>query len=128
MDVLGILGLIIAPVSSVVSWIFGTRSRRNTVYQELLATIKTLSEQNTAYNAKIVELQNENIEVHAAYNTKIAELQNEIFEVRKENAELKAGNAELKAGQEELTRQMQELKKENQELKELMTKNNNSKK
>lgn len=97
MDVVGIIGLIIAPVSSVISWIFGTRSRRNTVYQELLTTIKTLSEQNAAYSQKIVDLQNE------------------VIEVRRENAE-------LKAGQEELTREIQELKKENQELKTIITK------
>lgn len=97
MDVLGIIGLITTPVAGVASWIAGTRSRRNSVYQELLKTIETLSEQNAGYNAKIVELQNE------------------IIEVRKENAQ-------LKTGQEEMTRELQELRAENKELKELVTK------
>lgn len=98
MDILGITGLILTPITGVVSWLAGTRSRRNSVYQELLATIKTLTEQNSELQAKVVLLQDE------------------VIEVRKENAELKAGQAAM-------TRQMDELKAENKELKELVTKN-----
>ena len=97
MDILSLIGIIIAPVTGVVSWLAGTRSRKNSVYQEMLATIHTLTEQNTAYNLNIIKLQDE------------------IIEVRRENAE-------LKAGQEEMTRQMQELKQENIELKQIITK------
>jgi len=98
MDILAIIGLILTPITGVVSWLAGTRSRRNSVYQELLATIKTLTEQNSELQAKVVQLQDE------------------VIEVRKENAE-------LKAGQTAMTRQMDELKAENKELKELVTKN-----
>ncbi len=98
MDILGIIGLILTPITGVASWIAGTRSRRNSIYQELMRTIQTLTEQNAHYNQNIVLLQNE------------------VIEVRRENAE-------LKAGQEVMTRQMEELKAENKELKELVTKN-----
>lgn len=98
MDILAIIGLILTPLTSVVSWLAGTRSRRNSVYQELLSTIKTLTEQNSELQEKVVNLQDE------------------VIEVRKENAE-------LKAGQTAMTRQMDELKTENKELKELLTKN-----
>lgn len=91
-------GYIFSAVTGIVSWLAGTRSRRNSVYQELLNTIKTLTEQNS-------ELQ-----------TKVVQLQDEVIEVRKENAE-------LKAGQTAMTRQIDELKAENKELKELVTKN-----
>lgn len=98
MDILAIIGLILTPLTGIVSWLAGTRSRRNSVYQELLSTIKTLTEQNSELQAKVVQLQDE------------------VIEVRKENAE-------LKAGQTAMTRQMDELKAENKELKELVTKN-----
>lgn len=98
MDILAIIGLILNPITGIVSWLAGTRSRRNSVYQELLSTIKTLTEQNSELQAKVVQLQDE------------------VIEVRKENAE-------LKAGQTAMTRQMDELKAENKELKELVTKN-----
>ena len=98
MEPLHIIELIITPIVGFFSWIAGTRSRRNSVYQELLATIKTLTEQNSELQAKVVTLQDE------------------VIEVRKENAELKAGQAAM-------TRQMDELKAENKELKELLTKN-----
>lgn len=98
MDILAIIGLILTPITGIVSWLAGTRSRRNSVYQELLATIKTLTEQNSDLQVKVVLLQDE------------------VIEVRKENAE-------LKSGQTAMTRQMEELKAENKELKELVTKN-----
>ena len=98
MEPLHIIELIITPIVGFFSWIAGTRSRRNSVYQELLATIKTLTEQNSELQAKVVTLQDE------------------VIEVRKENAELKAGQAAM-------TRQMDELKAENKELKVLVTKN-----
>lgn len=98
MDILAIIGLILTPLTGIVSWLAGTRSRRNSVYQELLETIKTLTEQNSELQSKVVTLQDE------------------VIEVRKENAELKAGQAAM-------TRQMDELKAENKELKELVTKN-----
>ena len=96
--ILAIIGLILTPLTGIVSWLAGTRSRRNSVYQELLATIKTLTEQNSELQAKVVKLQDE------------------VIEVRKENAELKAGQAAM-------TRQMDELTAEKRELKELVTKN-----
>lgn len=98
MDIYAISSIILNPIIAFVSWLVGTRSRRNSVYQELLATIKTLTEQNSELQAKVVLLQDE------------------VIEVRKENAELKAGQAAM-------TRQMDELKSENKELKELVTKN-----
>lgn len=98
MDILAIIGLILTPLTGIVSWLAGTRSRRNSVYQELLETIKTLTEQNSELQSKVVTLQDE------------------VIEVRKENAELKAGQAAM-------TRQMDELKAENKELKVLVTKN-----
>lgn len=98
MDISQIIPWILNVLTGVVSWLAGTRSRRNSIYQELMRTIQTLTEQNAHYNRNIVVLQNE------------------VIEVRRENAE-------LKAGQEIMTRQMEELKAENKELKELVTKN-----
>lgn len=95
MDVFGIIGLILTPITGVVSWLAGTRSRRNSVYQEMLSTIKTLSDQNKELHQDVVRLQDE------------------LIEVRRENAE-------LKAGQEVMTRQMEELKSENAELRAIM--------
>lgn len=94
---LHIIELLMVPVVGFFSWLGGTRSRRNSVYQEMLATIKTLTEQNN--------------ELHDT----VLKLQDDLIEVRRENAE-------LKAGQEKMTRQMQELKAENAELKQLLTK------
>ena len=96
MDVLGIIGLVLTPITGIVSWLAGTRSRRNSVYQEMLATIKTLSDQNN-------ELHND-----------VVSLQDELIKVRRENAE-------LKAGQESMTRKIDELQRENKELKQLLT-------
>ena len=96
MDVLGIIGLVLTPITGIVSWLAGTRSRRNSVYQEMLATIKTLSDQNN-------ELHND-----------VVSLQDELIKVRRENAE-------LKAGQESMTRKIDELQRENKELKALLT-------
>lgn len=97
-DNTALIGYLITPVTALIGWFAGTKSRRNSVYQELLATIKTLTEQNSELQAKVVQLQDE------------------VIEVRKENAELKAGQAAM-------TRQMDELKAENKELKELVTQN-----
>lgn len=97
MDILGIIGIILTPITGVVSWLAGTRSRRNSVYQEMLETIKTLTEQNQSLHETVVRLQSE------------------VVEVRKENAE-------LKAGQEAMTHKINELQRENKELKELLTK------
>ena len=95
---LSIVGLVLTPITGIVSWLAGTRSRRNSVYQELLATIAELTRQNNSLHDTI------------------RNLQNEVVEVRRENAE-------LKAGQEAMTRQIEELKAENRELKILVTKN-----
>ena len=119
MDILAIIGVILNPITAFVSWLAGTRSRRNSVYQELLATIKTLTEQNSELQAKVVQLQDE------------------VIEVRKENAELKAGQSTMTLQMEELKAennnlqskitQLQEevieVRKENAELKELVTQN-----
>lgn len=96
MESYGILSILLNPLIAFVSWLAGTRSRRNSVYQELLNTIKTLTEQNSELQAKVVSLQDE------------------VIEVRKENAELKAGQAAM-------TRQMDELKDENDNLQSKIT-------
>lgn len=75
MDIIGIFGYIVAPVSGAVAWFAGTRSRKNSVYQEMLETIRRLTEQNS-------DLQK-----------KVCQLQDELIEVRRENAELKTGQA-----------------------------------
>lgn len=95
MDTVSLIGLLIAPITGIVSWIAGTRSRRNSIYKELMSTIATLTEQNARYNQSIVELQNE------------------VIEVRRENAE-------LKAGQEVMTMKLSELQKENSELRAIV--------
>ena len=96
MDVLGIIGLVLTPITGIVSWLAGTRSRRNSVYQEMLATLKTLDDQNKELHQDVVRMQDE------------------LIEVRRENAE-------LKAGQEAMTKKMTELQRENKELKALLT-------
>lgn len=90
-------GYIFSAVTGVVSWLAGTRSRKNSIYKELLETIATLTEQNA-------ELQR-----------RVCQLQDELIGVRNENAD-------LKAGQNEMTRQLNVLQQENQELKKLLTK------
>lgn len=95
MDIATLIGYLLNPIIGVVSWIAGTRSRRNSVYQEMLATIKTLTEQNKELHEEVVKLQDE------------------LIEVRRENAELKA---EMKAGQEQMTTKLNELQNENTEL------------
>lgn len=80
-----ISGYIFSLVTGVASWLAGMRSRRNSLYQELLATIQMVSKMNR-------------------------ELQNEVCEVRKENAELKAGQAEMARKMEELKAENKELK------------------
>ena len=99
MDIATLIGYILTPITGVVSWIAGTRSRRNTVYQELMATIATLTQQNSELHETVVRLQDE------------------VVEVRRENAE-------LKAGQETMTRQLSELQKENAELRAIVVRGN----
>ena len=100
MDVLLTLsGYIFSAVTSVVSWMAGTRSRRNSVYQEMLETVKTLTTQNSELQETVVRLQNE------------------VIEVRRENAE-------LKAGQQAMTRQLSELQNENAELRAIVVRGN----
>lgn len=91
-----LIGYLITPLTGLIGWLAGTRSRKNTAIQELLRTIQELSTQNAQYNESIVRLQYE------------------VIEVRRENAE-------LKAGQDEMTRQIIELKSENAELKSIIT-------
>lgn len=83
--IITISGYVFSVVTGVASWLAGIRSRRNSVYQELLATIQMLSKMNR-------------------------ELQEEMSEVRKENAELKAGQAEMSRKMEELKAENKELK------------------
>lgn len=96
MDIVTLIGFILTPITGAVSWLAGTRSRKNAVYQEMLATIKELNTQNQ--------------DLHRT----VCQLQDEIIHVRNENAE-------LKAGQVEMTRQLNELQRENHELKKLLT-------
>ena len=119
MEISQIIPWFLNVLTGIVSWLAGTRSRRNSVYQELLATIQTLTEQNK-------DLQ-----------TRVVQLQDELIEVRRENAELKAGQStmtrqmdELKAENNnlqskitQLQEEVIEVRKENAELKELVTKN-----
>ena len=60
---LHIIELLMVPVVGFFSWLGGTRSRRNSVYQEMLATIKTLTEQNNELHDTVVKLQDDLIEV-----------------------------------------------------------------
>ena len=94
-----ISGYVFSVVTGVASWLAGTRSRKNSIYREMLTTIQNLNTQNQ--------------ELH---NT-IMGLQDEVIEVRKENAELKVGQANM-------TRKIEELKAENTELKALVTARN----
>ena len=96
-DITTIIGYLITPVTALIGWLAGTRSRRNRAIQELLETIRKLSEQNAEYNESIVQLQGE------------------VIEVRKENAQ-------LKANQEIMIKKMDEYERENRNLKELLTK------
>ena len=72
LEITGLASLIVTPVTGVVSWLAGTRSRKNTAIQEMLKTIQELSKQNADLNKNVIELQEE------------------VIEVRRENAELKA--------------------------------------
>lgn len=91
MDWVSLLGIIVAPVAGVISWIAGTRSRRNKAIKELMETIQLLVTRNNECNQRIIELQKE------------------VIEVRKENSE-------LKSGQEQMTRKLSDLQQENADL------------
>lgn len=95
-DITTLIGYLITPITALFGWLAGTRSRKNSVFREMMSTIHDLSRQNAVYNQSIIDLQNE------------------IIEVRRENAE-------LKSGQEEMTKKINELQEENKELKELLT-------
>lgn len=82
--IIALSGYIFSVITGVASWIAGTRSRRNSVYQEMMKTIQELTKQNNDLHQNIIDLQNE------------------VIEVRKENAE-------LKAGQEKMTRKIEDL-------------------
>ena len=98
MDWNTLIGYLINPLTAFVAWVAGTRSRRNTAIRELMGTISTLSEKLGEYQKRIIDLQNE------------------VIEVRRDNAE-------LKEGQERMTAKMNELQRENAELKTIITKN-----
>lgn len=97
MDWTTLIGYLINPLTAFVSWVAGTRSRRNTAIRELMETINELSKQVSEYQARIIDLQKE------------------VLAVRNENAQ-------LKAGQELMTAKMTELQRENAELKQILTK------
>ena len=99
MELTQIIPWLLSVITGAVSWLAGTRSRRNSVYQELMETIKTLTSQNHDLQEQVVRLQDE------------------VIEVRRENAQ-------LKAGQETMTRQLSELQKENSELRAIVTRGN----
>lgn len=95
--ILTLSGYAFSILTGVASWFAGIRSRRNSVYQEMLGTIQTLTKQNSELLGTI------------------AKLQDEVVEVRKENAE-------LKLGQQAMTQKIDMLQAENSELRELVKK------
>lgn len=95
--ILTLSGYAFSILTGVASWFAGIRSRRNSVYKEMLGTIEALSKQNSELLGTI------------------AKLQDEVVEVRKENAE-------LKLGQQSMTQKIDMLQAENSELRELVKK------
>lgn len=93
--ILTLSGYAFSILTGVASWFAGIRSRRNSVYKEMLGTIEALSKQNSELLGTI------------------AKLQDEVVEVRKENAE-------LKLGQQSMTQKIDILQAENSELRELV--------
>ena len=93
--ILTLSGYAFSILTGVASWFAGIRSRRNSVYKEMLGTIEALSKQNSELLGTI------------------AKLQDEVVELRKENAE-------LKLGQQSMTQKIDILQAENSELRELV--------
>ena len=60
MDWVAILGFIIAPISSVISWIVGRRRSKNDFLKEMQASIDRLVEKNKELVAEVTALRLEN--------------------------------------------------------------------
>jgi len=108
-DITTLIGYLITPVSGVVGWIAGTRTRKNTAIKSLQETIQLLSNTIQEDNAKIVELLEG-----------VRQLKDENMNLRTEIKEVRRENADLKAGQKELLDEIEALKNENRDLNELI--------
>ena len=97
MDIVQLIGYIVSLITLIGGWLLGRHTRHSNTITELLATIGKLSTQVSEYQGKIINLQNDMIEV-------------------------KKENTELKSGQEIMTRKINELQAENKELRALLTK------
>lgn len=91
MDVVQLIGYLIAPVMAAAGWLAGTRLRRVNAVTQMQEAVDNLTAKNREYLDELVV-------------------------IRKELAEVRAENAELKLGQEKMTAKIGELQAENREL------------
>jgi len=91
MDVVQLIGYLIAPLMAAAGWIAGTRLRRVNAVTQMQEAVDNLTAKNREYLDELVV-------------------------IRKELAEVRAENAELKLGQEKMTAKIGELQAENREL------------
>jgi cell shape-determining protein MreC len=103
--ILSILGYILVPISSIVTWIVSGRKRKNDALSMLQSTIDNLVGKNT-------ELTNNLIEQNDA-----------ILSMKKAIGTLANENITLKEGQEKMLAELNALRKENKELKTLIQAN-----
>lgn len=83
--VLQILGYVLTPITAVVGWLAGSRTRNNNVLNCLQQTIDMLVDKNSKLIEQMTQLREEN-----------SQLKTQLIAVRNENAELKEGQDELK--------------------------------
>lgn len=74
------------PVTGIVSWLAGTRSRRNSAIASMQTTIDLLAEQNLDLFKQMLELRDENAQLKiegAKRDTEISELKHQIEKLSK---------------------------------------------
>lgn len=65
----------LVPVTGIVSWIAGSRMRKNSAINAMQTTIDMLVEQNADLYKKMVELRRENSDLRVSINTSSVEIE-----------------------------------------------------
>ena len=76
----------LVPVTGIVSWLAGTRMRKNSTINAMQTTIDMLVEQNADLYKKILDLRQENTDLRVSINAgniEIERLKNEIERLKK---------------------------------------------
>lgn len=84
MDIIPLIGYLIAPATGAVSWIASSRMRRNDAINRLQQTVDALVAKNADLTQMVINLRSEN----AALQQGQTEMKRELAEVRNENQRL----------------------------------------